>query len=78
MPRKDETALRRAEVVDLTRTIVRYKHRTNQRRELNEVEANVLEQFDARVQAGGLPQVKDAVSAIITGALTGGDDVGSA
>lgn len=52
MPKRTETELARTDMLDSLRTVVRLKGRIAQRRELNELEAAALEQFEAAVVSG--------------------------
>lgn len=52
MPKRTEVQLARTDLLDTVRTIVRLKGRVAQRRELNELEAEALEAFEAAVVAG--------------------------
>ena len=45
----DPTELARKDLIDMVRTRVRLEHRIAMRRELNEVEAAILSEFDDRV-----------------------------
>lgn len=53
MPRRrDETELARADAIDVTRTMVRLKHRIEMRHELNNLEADLNKQFDEAIVQG--------------------------
>lgn len=67
MARLSEDQLARKDLIDSVRTVVRLKHRIAARRELNDIEAEVLDEFDARV-IEGLPFRPD-LGSIIKGEL---------
>ena len=48
----DKTELARKDVIDMVRTRVRLEHRIAMRHELNDIEAAILDEFDARVLEG--------------------------
>ena len=52
MPRLNEATLTRKDLVDAVRTVVRLKHRIEQRRELNDIENDLLEGYDKAVMEG--------------------------
>lgn len=63
MAKLTEDQLSRKDLIDSVRTIVRLKHRIAARRELNDVEADILGDFDGRV-AKGLPYTPDLGSLV--------------
>ena len=52
--RLDKTELARKDLIDMIRTRKRLEHRIAMRHELNELEAALLDELDARI-AGGIP-----------------------
>lgn len=50
--RKDAVEVARTDTIDLVRTLVRYKHRVAMRAELNAIESEILDEFDAAVTKG--------------------------
>jgi hypothetical protein len=52
MPRRDAVDMARTDSIDLVRTLVRYKHRVAMRAELNEIESELLDEFDDAVTKG--------------------------
>jgi hypothetical protein len=52
MPRRDAVDMARTDTIDLVRTLVRYKHRVAMRAELNDIESEILDEFDEAVVTG--------------------------
>lgn len=63
MAQLTEHQLARKDAIDTVRTIVRLKHRIAMRRELNEIEDDMLKQIDERA-AKGLPFRVDTASLV--------------
>lgn len=73
MPRLDEWQLQRKELVDAIRTAAGFHFRAEKRRVLNEVENDLLAEFDKRLAAGESFQLEPGdVLRHVRKALTGG------
>lgn len=52
MSKRTEAQLAHSDMIDTIRTITRLKHRISMRRELNEIEARAVREFERRLTAG--------------------------